>query len=39
MSSGADGICSDDKDFRRQNSVRVWTTTEIVEATDQHAMR
>ena len=34
LNSDADGIWSDDKDFKRQDSVRVWTTAEIIRPTD-----
>jgi predicted nucleic acid-binding protein len=34
LNSDADGIRSDDKDFKRQDSVGVWTTAEIMKTTD-----
>lgn len=32
LSANCDGIWSDDKDFKRQHKVRVWTTKEVLEA-------
>lgn len=32
LSVAADGIWSDDKDFKRQRAVRVWSTAELLQA-------
>ena len=35
LSISNDGIWSDDKDFQKQNTIKIWTTKEVVKSTEE----